>query len=420
MGLVGARQHYAVPRMFALGGALEKLYTDFWTPRWAAGILRHGPAPLRRIAGRRHDAIPAHRVMALDPLRFLASQWMLRRRFASTESLYDAYLRTGAVFGRWTKLRMARRPLDPGRTAFFGFSSTCLEALEHLRKRGVPTVVDQIDPARVESDLVAEELSAWNGWEDGSGQPSRSYLERIEKEWSAASVVLVNSTWSRDALISQGVSPDKIIVVPIAYEPGRGDRADEPRRENRSRPLRVLWLGQVNLRKGFPYLVEAARRLPGVTFDVVGPVRVSEKARRECPPNLLLRGNLPRIEVDRAYREADLFVLPTISDGFAITQLEAMAAGLPVIATPNCGEVVTDGVDGLMVPPRDGDALAQAISRLDEDRSLLASMQEAARRKVACFSLSAVQDRLMQELGRMPAFALRAVACCSTAITALE
>jgi glycosyltransferase involved in cell wall biosynthesis len=66
--------------------------------------------------------------------------------------------------------------------------------------------------------------------------------------------------------------------------------------------------------------------------------------------------------------------LPTISDGFAITQLEAMAHGLPVITTPNCGQVVTDGVDGFIVPVRDSQALADAIARLDGDRPLLRTM----------------------------------------------
>jgi len=57
---------------------------------------------------------------------------------------------------------------------------------------------------------------------------------------------------------------------------------------------------------------------------------------------------------------------------------EAMAHGLPVVTTPNCGRVVTDGVDGLMVPARDGQALAEAIEQLDDDRSLLRKMSENA------------------------------------------
>jgi glycosyltransferase involved in cell wall biosynthesis len=82
-----------------------------------------------------------------------------------------------------------------------------------------------------------------------------------------------------------------------------------------------------------------------------------------------------------------VFVLPTLSDGFAITQLEAMAHGLPVVTTPNCGRVVTDGVDGFIVPARDSRALADALVRLDSDRSLLREMSRNALQTVKRYDL---------------------------------
>lgn len=94
------------------------------------------------------------------------------------------------------------------------------------------------------------------------------------------------------------------------------------------------------------------------------------------------------------YRSAHLFVLPTLSDGFAITQLEAMAHGLPVIATPNCGAVVTPGSDGLIVPAGDAEALAAAIVGLDDDRPRLEEMGRMAVSKAAMFPLSAFGERL--------------------------
>jgi glycosyltransferase involved in cell wall biosynthesis len=87
---------------------------------------------------------------------------------------------------------------------------------------------------------------------------------------------------------------------------------------------------------------------------------------------------LTRDQTDDVYKQADIFVLPTISDGFAVTQVEAMSKGLPVITTPNCGEVVTSGKDGWIVPPRDAKALAEAVLKLDQDRELLAEMSHNA------------------------------------------
>ena len=102
-------------------------------------------------------------------------------------------------------------------------------------------------------------------------------------------------------------------------------------------------------------------------MSIVGPIGISREALASAPSNLRFEGPLPRIETGAAYRWADVFVLPTLSDGFAVTQLEAMAHGLPVVATPNCGDVVTHERDGLIVPIRDPHALARGIGRLTFD-----------------------------------------------------
>jgi glycosyltransferase involved in cell wall biosynthesis len=109
---------------------------------------------------------------------------------------------------------------------------------------------------------------------------------------------------------------------------------------------------------------------------------------------MTFHGKVSRDRTDEFYRSADLFVLPTLSDGFALTQLEAMAHGLPVIATPNCGEVVTDGVDGLIVPASDSNALAEAFQLLIQDPEKLRSMSEATTAKVEQFSPARLGENL--------------------------
>jgi glycosyltransferase involved in cell wall biosynthesis len=164
-------------------------------------------------------------------------------------------------------------------------------------------------------------------------------------------------------------------------------------------PLTVLWIGSVILRKGIQYLIEAAKLLKDnqrVRFVVGGPVHISDEALKSAPPNMQFLGRITRDQTEDWYRNADVFVLPTISDGFAITQVEAMAQALPVITTPNCGDVVTHGVDGLIVPPADGKALAEAIERLDQDRQLLREMAYRALDKSAHFYLPR-QAQLVEE-----------------------
>jgi glycosyltransferase involved in cell wall biosynthesis len=158
----------------------------------------------------------------------------------------------------------------------------------------------------------------------------------------------------------------------------------------------VLFLGQVILRKGIQYLIEAAMLLrnEAIHFDIVGSIGISDQAVASAPSNMTFHGPVSRDRTEGFYRSSDLFVLPTLSDGFALTQLEAMAHGLPVIATPNCGEVVTDGVDGLIVPGSDSNALAEAFQLLIQDPEKLRSMSAATKAKVEQFSLSKLAENL--------------------------
>jgi glycosyltransferase involved in cell wall biosynthesis len=158
----------------------------------------------------------------------------------------------------------------------------------------------------------------------------------------------------------------------------------------------VLFLGQVNLRKGIPYLLEAAKLLTGenIQIDRAGPIGIADQFVVKAPPNVRFHGAVTRDRVREFYKRADIFVLPTISDGFALTQLEAMAHGLPVITTPNCGRVVTEGLDGFIIPPRNAAALANCLKTLLEDPERLQAMQEAAQLASARFNLDDLDKNL--------------------------
>lgn len=368
----GSRQTYAVPLSFHRLGALRLMYTDIWC-RWGHSLLKRGPAGARALATRYSPEIPPDRVVAFTPH---AALWRARehlRRIPSRRKLSEEY----CTFGRWLATRVRQHlqkiGLDPRTDGFFGFNANCLETFELLKENNVFTVLDQVDPGLVEENIVLEEAERWPGWEGIPGRMSQDYWDRIKAEWAAANLVLVNSEWSRTALVQQGVPFEKIIVVPLAIDLAK-DHALEP--VNPQGTLKVLWLGSVILRKGIQYLVEAARKLErhGVKFLLAGPLGISAEIIRSFPRNIQVLGRVTRDQLGDYYRQAHLFVLPTLSDGFAITQLEAMAHGLPVITTANCGDVVTHAMDGLIIPARDSQALADAISHLDADRPLLRAM----------------------------------------------
>jgi len=241
--------------------------------------------------------------------------------------------------------------------------------------------------------MLREESTRWPDYGEPMEEAPAGYYERARLEWSLADVTLVNSEWSRSALIQQGAPTERIEVIPLAYETG------SPTPEQtapRSGGVTVLWLGSVILRKGIAYLVEAARELSNepVKFLVAGPIGIRDTALRQAPPNITWLGPVPRSDAHRLYRSADVFVLPTLSDGFAITQVEALAHGLPVVATPNCGAVVDDGRTGYLVPARDARALATALRRFVREPSLAAQMRPACLAEAARYSVAAYADRL--------------------------
>src|SRR5262249_30606336 len=151
---------------------------------------------------------------------------------------------------------LLKEKYDPKRDVYFGFNTAALETLRYFRSLGVNTVVDQIDPARYEQKVVDEERLKWPGWEARPGRIPDAYFERLEVEWQRADRIVVTSRGTAAALEWQGVPREKLVIIPLAFE------LVEPVREPRSahhRRLTVLWVGSVQLRKGIPYLLEAAR-----------------------------------------------------------------------------------------------------------------------------------------------------------------
>ncbi len=391
---IGAREHYAVPRALHAHGALAGLVTDWYASRGGMlGLLRK-QAWARAAQAARAEGIPDALVQSF-PLRSLLWKWQIRR-LAARGRLQEAFSRTDGAFARATaRLKLPRHDL------FFGYSYASLETLAAEKKRGVKTVLDQIDPGAWEFELVAEEMSRFP--ELAGPPPARSagYYERNRQEWALADRVLVNSAFSRDALVKQGVPAEKLVVIPLCFETDGSQPKAEIRQRRPDRPLCVLFLGQVILRKGIHYLIEAARLLEkeAVQFDVVGPIGISQTAVERAPKNMTFHGRATRDQTAGWYRQSDLFILPTLSDGFAITQLEAMSYGLPVIATGNCGEVVTDGVDGYIVPARAAAELAGAVRRHLDAPALLPAQSVAATLKAREFTL----ERLAANLRRLEA-----------------
>jgi phosphatidyl-myo-inositol alpha-mannosyltransferase len=167
---------------------------------------------------------------------------------------------------------------------------------------------------------------------------------------------------------------------------------------------RLLFVGRLDQRKGFPVAVAAFARLaqsrPDVRLLVAGdgPERSAvDRLPTVVRSRITMLGTVSNLALPRYHAASDVYVGPAIGgESFGIVLVEAMAAGLPVVASavPGYDEVVRDGVEGLLVPPGDADALAGAIGRVLDDHALAGRLGAAGRERAATFDWSVIVGRI--------------------------
>ncbi len=393
---LGARMHYAVPRILDAAGELEHFYTDICSSQGWPALLRRLPSSslpgsVRRLCGRTVEGVTPQRVTSF-PLFGLR---LARRRLA----MHTQTAETAAVL--WGAPRFARLCIRQGfkdATGFYGFSGDSLEQLEAARRAGLWTVVEQIiAPRGVLDGLIEEEDASFPDWcrERQADPYAYEFAERERAEWNTADLVVCGSEFVASAVTEATGGRVPCLVVPYGVD----RRFAAPPRRPRQGPLRVLTIGQSGLRKGTPYVLEAARQLAGkATFRLVGPCAVPNPVKATLSEALELFDAVPRAEIPTHYEWADVFLLPSLCEGSATVVYEALTAGLPVVTTRNTGTVVRDGVEGFIVPIRDSEAIVSAIERLDHDRTLLSELSANAARRAADFDIPNYGRRLRSAL----------------------
>lgn len=162
--------------------------------------------------------------------------------------------------------------------------------------------------------------------------------------------------------------------------------------------MTVGFVGAVGLRKGAPIFLTVARRLAGhgVRFEMVGAVDVPATNLNELARSVELVGPVPRPQVRSRLSEIDVFFFPAVCEGSSGAVMEAMAAGLPIVTTPNSGSLVIDGVHGFVRSRDDVDGLAAAVERLVTDQELREEMGRAAQDEARRNTLDLFARRLAE------------------------
>lgn len=227
----------------------------------------------------------------------------------------------------------------------------------------------------VERTLREEHAKLGLPW---GGIDSRA-VEREEMEYARADAITLPSRFTMRTFVEMGISSEKLRVVPYGVNLASFKRSAE-----RSANFRVLFVGQLSVRKGIHYLLEAFQRahLSDAELVLVGSPQPQTNAilARYPSDRLTLTGALTREGVVREMSKASVLVLPSIEEGLAMVQAQALACGCPVIATTNAGaeDLFTDGNEGFIIPPRDPGILADRLTRLYDDRNLREAMSVAA------------------------------------------
>jgi glycosyltransferase involved in cell wall biosynthesis len=399
---IGARRNYAVPIALERAGMLARFYTDWYTPKSTVTRVISTVSeflPFRwggRAAARTASELDLGRVVHFPKF---AIEYKIRKKLAARKkALPKAYIWGGQAFCN----AVVKSGLPPSDVVFC-FSSAGKEIFEQLQGSRTLRVLDQgIPPLRYDDRLVREQELAYPDWVTSQSLTIGvdEYTQRQREEWKYADLILCPSRFCQRGLLEEGAPAEKIQLLPF----GIHERFFSVRsRIGSGGPLRVLFVGNTPVRKGLPDLVLALEalnspHLKGVFVGELSGLRASAIQRAMRFGNVL--GPVPRPKMREIYQNADVFVLPTVSDVFPAVVLEAMAAGLPVIVTANCGsaDAVRDGIDGFIVPIRSPQVIAEKLDLLVRNPELREEMGRNAAEQAKKYSLEAYRQRLVQLL----------------------
>lgn len=284
---------------------------------------------------------------------------------------------------------------------FHGWTGVCLAGLRAAKRHGAVTMIE--NPSMHPRDWQCAVLHECEIWgvrpRDCRALLPEALIRRMEEEFAIADFVVVPSAIAANSFERAGFD-GKALVVHAATD----DVFFTPLNSGeKTRKFRVCYAGRVELAKGVIYLLKAWKKLSlrNAELVLVGDIapEMACLIREYGSASVRFEGYLPAERLIDVYRSADLFAFPSINEGLARVLLEAMATGLPVVATDCSGaaDCVTPGVDGTIIPARDVDSLANALLWHYDNREATRAMGISAQTKIKSdFTIGHYQQRMMQ------------------------
>ena len=307
------------------------------------------------------------------------------------------------LFGRW-----AASILEECDAVHF-IHSVGREAARKAKRNGAKVVCDiREEHPQFQEDILSEEARRLGVEFVGTGA---SYRRRVLDELDLADTIFCPSGYAKRTLVSHGIPEEKIVVCPYGADCDMFAPSAPPKGVE---PFTALFLGNVCARKGVQYLLQgfAQAKLKGARLLLAGPVDPAFRPVLAQYEGLFEEvGRVKHDEVASLYRQADVFLVPSLADAGPLVALEAMASGLPVVVSENTGasEVISHAVDGFVVPIRDARAIADILVDLYENRDRRAAIGASAAARAREANWATYQRRCAEIYDRL----FKAPAVCS-------
>jgi len=287
-------------------------------------------------------------------------------------------------FGAWAKKALVARQPQGGWDAILSMSGIAEEPFAHFRNtptlcvlhRGSTHIRDQWEILDQEEKRTGKKVE----------KPSPWIIEREEKEYQLADLIRIQSPFAYGGFQKFGLPDSKLDIIPLGVSRSKFQMTSQQTEARRRRiangePLRILGTGTFCLRKGAWDLRTLVNRLPKDRFSFRFVGKIAEDAI-EVADSLKGRvefiAKVPQDQLPEQYAWGDLFILPSLEDGFAVVVTQALSCGLPTIVSQNTGSslFVKDDINGWVVPIRSPETMEKILLELDQDRPKLIKILE--------------------------------------------
>ena len=352
---VGGRFHaFNLAKQLLKHGFLERLITSY--PKFE--VKKHG--------------IPNDKVISILIKELLERSWKKLPVFL--RNIYNPQFLIHEIFDRLASRKITKSDI------FVSWSSFALHSLRRAKKLGAITVLERGSSHMLEQQRILNEEYDKFGLKVQLVHPK--IIEKELKEYEEADYISIPSSFVKRSFLKNGVPESKLIQVPYGVDISAFRQIFK-----KDSVFRVIFAGGMSLRKGVHYLLQAFSELnlPNSELLLIGSINKEIKPFfKKYKGKYRWIGHIPQKELYEHYSQGSVFVIMSIEEGMAMVQPQAMACGLPIIATTNTGgeDIIRDGVDGFIIPIRDVEILKEKLTYLYENLEICRQMGESAKQRV--------------------------------------